>query len=111
MIVSHFDFRRAPERFAWTPARISKLCERYGDSETFAHIASELGCTRSAAIGRFNRLRGEADMLLMGRHDDLVLMLEDDRDLDGIAAALRVPIAAVEVRFAEIRRGLGPQAR
>lgn len=111
MIVSHFDFRRSPDRFAWTPARITKLCDRYGDTATFAHIAAEMGCSRSAAIGRFNRLRDQADMLLMGRHDDLILMLEDDRDLVGIAAALRVPIEAVEVRFAEIRRGLGPQAR
>lgn len=42
--------------FDWTAERIGILQQRQSDGVSFAQIAAELGCSRSAAIGKSHRL-------------------------------------------------------
>lgn len=96
--------------FHWNPARLTALCDAWGDGSTLETISCIIGCSRGAIGGRLNRLRCEA-----ARHDltnrRTADMLADGRSLEEIANIAKVSVAAVEVRLADIRRGLGPQAR
>lgn len=106
MIVNRFDFRREIVRFDWTPASISKMCEMHGRRATFGQIACTMGCSRSAAIGKFNRLLHEFEGSMSASHFDD--MLAADAPLEEIATFAGVSVGAVEARLAEIRRELCP---
>lgn len=105
-MTARFNFTR---RFEWTGRTLTMLCDRYGDGASFATVASELGCTRNAAIGRFNRLLDQHRAAMTT--DAFTRQLADDWPLENIAHHARIPVAAVEARLAVIRRDLGPQAR
>jgi hypothetical protein len=103
------DIRHDSERFDWNHARVSRLCELNGSRETFAEIARVLRCSRAAAIGKFNRLIGEAQDAGLSR-DSVAESLAHEQTVEDIARFWGVSVGAVEARLAEIRRALGPQA-
>ena len=72
-------------------------------------IAASLGMSRNAAIGKFDRLRGE----LVGRMTkwEFAERLAEGVGLDDIADEAGVSFGAAEAMLAQIRRGLGKQAR
>jgi DNA-binding CsgD family transcriptional regulator len=53
-----FDRKRT-----WTPDRIGALCRGYMRGHRFEDIAPRLGVTKSAAVGKFNRLLKEGHAL------------------------------------------------
>jgi hypothetical protein len=96
-------------RTDWNPALTTEMCERIGNCETFAQAGLAMGFSRSALIGRFNRLMTESAGKLI--HDSFTQMLADGWSIAAIADEAGVSIGAVEARLADLRRRLGPQAR
>lgn len=97
------------ERADWNPARVSHLCDLLGDGGSFAVIAASLGMSRNAAVGKFDRLRGE----FVGRMSKAGFCdrLADGAALEEIADEASVSFGAAEAMLAQVRRELGKQAR
>lgn len=104
----------------WTPARVGELCHRYRDGETFAAIASAIGCTKNAAIGKFNRLIDEGDRAALEAADaragsktaDLIAewMADNGGSIADCARALGMSHTTVRGSWQRIRTRLGAQA-
>lgn len=98
-------------RIDWTLVQTDALCEAVGDGQTFAAIAPSLGRTRSALIGRFNRLAAETSHWTPASIDRLCELVADGVGFVEISRRMGVSQDAVAARFALVRKAMGEQAR
>jgi len=105
----------------WTPAKITKLCQSWGDNHTFDMIARQLGMTRSAIGGKINRLRIdrfpaliEADAKRGPRLDRMGQVAEWMANEDGricdMARALGIPPGHALHAWKRVVKAMGAQA-
>jgi hypothetical protein len=119
----------------WSDARIDRLCALARAGRPVNAIAQELGVTRNAVMGRLHRLRAAGDprapaagenpatprpapaprrpsMPYLPLRDRLAeAMAQGCPSLLGAAIRLAIPLDEAEGLWAQIVRGLGPQAR
>jgi transposase-like protein len=98
----------------WTPERIVMLTEHYGSGGGLSEIARRWGISRSAVIGKWNRLINETAAAAEWEGELLDAMcdaLADEVSFDTIAGKLGISVGGVMAAFAVLRRQMGVQAR
>lgn len=107
-------------QFAWTNENVGTLCRSYLAGDRFEDIARRLGCTKSAAVGKFNRLlkdghalANQAAAMRSPRTEDRVAewMSVYGRGVAECARALGITEPAARQAWGRIKRKLGSQAR
>ncbi len=105
--------------FAWTPHRIGLLCRRYAEGASFKEVGAELGCSKNAAIGKFNRLIKERHALALkaaapraGTADRVAAwMASYGGSVADCARSLGVSYISAKSAWDRVRARLGTQAR
>jgi hypothetical protein len=107
-------------QFTWTPDRIGALCRGYMAGYRFEDIAPRIGTTKSAAVGKFNRLLKDGHSLARTAAESRNETTEDRvatwmaRFGGGVAdcaRALGITEPAARNAWTRIKRKLGHQAR
>ena len=101
----------------WTARQIDDLCAYRGEGMSFTKIAPIVGCSKNAAIGKFNRLRDEGYGPALAFQAALSLsdqtaewMAENGGTVGQCAKALNADRHVIETAWRRIRQRLGPKA-
>lgn len=103
----------------WTDQHVAQLCSARAKDVSFDKIARELHCSRSAAIGKFDRLKrdGYAPALAVKPQLRVTLrylvadwMAENGGTVAACSRAIGHDFESVKTAWGRIRRGLGRQA-
>lgn len=105
---------------SWPPEKVARLCRGYLAGSTLPQMAREIGCSKSAAVGKFWRLRKEGHSLAKiaaagrepgTREQVAAWMASHGGSIADCSRALGFSYDATRSAWCRVRRKLGAQAR